>query len=81
MQTSNLQWMLPSSCFNTRNLLKGQDEADVSDWPGICSAAATTLQCAAAFQKQRLFSCSYKSLSSFAQVQQAIRSQGAVVTR
>jgi hypothetical protein len=81
MQTSNLQRVLPSTCFNTRKLLKGQDEADVSDWQGICAAAATSLKCVAAFKRQRLFSCSYKSLSSFAQVQQAIRSQGAVVTR
>jgi hypothetical protein len=81
MQTGNLQWVLTDECFNIPKLLKGQDEADVSDWPGICAAAATNLKCAAAAQQQRIFSCSYKSLSSFAQVQQAIRSQGAVVTR
>jgi hypothetical protein len=74
-QTGNMQWVLPDACFTASRLLKGQDEADVRDWPGVCTAAATTLRCAAAIKKQQLFTCRCKSLSTFAQIQQARRAQ------
>uniref|UniRef100_A0A383W9S6 Peptidase C1A papain C-terminal domain-containing protein n=1 Tax=Tetradesmus obliquus TaxID=3088 RepID=A0A383W9S6_TETOB len=81
--TENPQWVVPSSCFNTAKLLKGQDEADVGEWSSICSAAAAsaTPACAAITKQQPLFRCSFKSLSSFYQIEQHIRAHGAVVTR
>ncbi|WIA23159.1 hypothetical protein OEZ85_001490 [Tetradesmus obliquus] len=82
--TENPQWVLPSSCFNTAKLLKGQDEADVGEWSSICAAAAAaaaTPTCKDITREQPLFRCSFKSLSSFYQIQQHIRAHGAVVTR
>jgi hypothetical protein len=80
MQVDNPQWVLPSKCFNTAKLLEGQDEADVGDWSDACRAAAasTVPACAGIGQQYR---CSFKSLSSFYQIQQHIRAHGAVVTR
>uniref|UniRef100_A0A383W3I5 Peptidase C1A papain C-terminal domain-containing protein n=1 Tax=Tetradesmus obliquus TaxID=3088 RepID=A0A383W3I5_TETOB len=83
MSTENPQWVLPSACFNARKLLKGQDEADVTDWSQPCRAAAMTAtkQCATISEQQPLYSCSFKSLNSFYQIEQEIRNKGAVVTR
>jgi hypothetical protein len=83
LQTDNPQWVLPNSCFKTSNLLKGQDEADVSDWSSICKAAATSAlpACAGISKDQPLYRCSFNSLSSFYRIQQHIRAHGAVVTR
>jgi hypothetical protein len=84
LQTANTQWILPTACFNTSTLLKDTDEADVGDWSSICSAAAATATpktCSSIFKEQPQYSCSFKSLSSFYQIQQEIRSKGAVVTR
>jgi hypothetical protein len=73
--------VLPSECFDKAQL-QGQDEADVGDWSGACSAAATaSAKCSAITKQQPLYNCTFKSLSSFYQIQQAIRAHGAVVTR
>jgi hypothetical protein len=85
LQTDSPQWILPNRCFNTAKLLNGQDEADVADWSNICRAAAESAQrlrgCESITKDQPLLRCSFKSLSSFYQVQQHIRVHGAVVTR
>jgi hypothetical protein len=75
--------VLPSACFNASKLLKGQDEADVGDWTLPCSAAAKAAagECAGITKQQPLYSCSFKSLSSFYQIEQEIRNKGAVITR
>jgi hypothetical protein len=84
LQVENPQWVLPSECFNVTQLQQGQDEADVGDWTRACSTAATAAtnsSCAAITKQQPLYNCTFKSLSSFYQVQQAIRKHGAVVAR
>uniref|UniRef100_A0A383VW72 Peptidase C1A papain C-terminal domain-containing protein n=1 Tax=Tetradesmus obliquus TaxID=3088 RepID=A0A383VW72_TETOB len=83
--TNSPQTVLPVRCFNSRKLLKQQDETNVADWSNICkaaaAAAATSSGCAAITKQQPLYNCTYQSLSSFYQIQRHIRAHGAVVTR
>lgn len=85
LQTNSPQTVLPVRCFNSRKLLKQQDETNVADWSNICkaaaAAAATSSGCAAITKQQPLYNCTYQSLSSFYQIQRHIRAHGAVVTR
>jgi hypothetical protein len=83
LQVSSPQTVLPLQCFNLRKLLQQQDETNVADWSGICKAAAAAAnpKCAAITKQRPLYNCTYQSLSSFYQIQQHIRTFGAVVTR
>ncbi|WIA41427.1 hypothetical protein OEZ86_005009 [Tetradesmus obliquus] len=80
------QWMLPRKCFDAalQSNSAGAAEPDISDFAGICRATAAGSkdpECAAVTKEQPRYSCSFKSLSSFWQVQQHIRTHGSVITR
>jgi hypothetical protein len=81
MQSDNPQWILTQSCFDTKALADQQDEAEVGEWKSICQKYQDTTNCSDITKEQPRYSCSYKSLSSFYQMQQHIRNHGAVVTR
>jgi hypothetical protein len=80
LQSDNPQWVLPASCFKTA-ALTNQDEAEVGEWRSICQQYERSSSCRDISKDQPRYKCSYKSLSSFYQMQQHIRNHGAVVTR
>ncbi|WIA41421.1 hypothetical protein OEZ86_005004 [Tetradesmus obliquus] len=77
--------MLPSKCFDkalqTNSLSTA--EPDISDFASICGTTTVRSndpECVAITRKPR-YSCRFKSLSSFWQIQQHIRTYGSVITR
>ncbi|WIA36815.1 hypothetical protein OEZ86_008070 [Tetradesmus obliquus] len=80
------QWMLPSKCFDKALSLNsaGAAEPDISDFKGIClgtTSGSKDPECLAVTPQQPRYNCSFKSLSSFWQIQQHIRTHGSVITR
>jgi hypothetical protein len=66
----NPEIMRPVACFNKELKLEGngKPEANVADWNTVCSTAAQRkagLGCDAATRGRPLYTCTYKSLSSF----------------
>lgn len=59
--------------------LSGLSEPDIGSWDGICASAST--KCPFTDKSRPWLKCSYKSLSTFWQIQQHVRNHGAVVTR
>jgi uncharacterized membrane protein YfbV (UPF0208 family) len=80
MQDDNPNWILPESCFKTR-ALTNLEEAEVGEWKTACQKYQQSGNCSDITKDQPRYKCSYKSLSSFYQMQQHIRNHGAVVTR
>ncbi|WIA10190.1 hypothetical protein OEZ85_010393 [Tetradesmus obliquus] len=54
-------------------------ETDTGDWGSTCDSASST--CSPSNTSLPLLNCTYKALSTFLQIQQHIRTYGAVVTR
>ncbi|WIA21131.1 hypothetical protein OEZ85_005443 [Tetradesmus obliquus] len=80
------QWMLPSKCFEAalQKNPAGAAEPDISDFQGICLGTTSKSEipaCKAVTKEQPGYSCSFKSLSSFWQIQQHIRTHGSAITR
>jgi hypothetical protein len=69
MQSDNPQWILPASYFDTKALADQQDEAEVGEWKSICQKYQQSPKCSDITREQPRYSCSYKSLSSFYQMQ------------
>ncbi|WIA41425.1 hypothetical protein OEZ86_005008 [Tetradesmus obliquus] len=83
---TNPQWMVPGKCFEAaqKKNSAGAAESDISDFQGICLGTTSKSEdpvCSGIKKDQPRYSCSFKSLSSFWQVQQHIRTHGAAVTR
>ncbi|WIA20843.1 hypothetical protein OEZ85_005193 [Tetradesmus obliquus] len=79
---NNPQLLLPKKCFDAANAR--DTEAELSDWSSTCAAAAAGSakpECKAITKEHPKYKCTYKSLSGFYQIQQAIRRSGAVITR
>jgi hypothetical protein len=82
LQKDNPQWLMPSDCFDTVLSEQGIAEADVdSNMCSKFSSASNMQSCRRITATQPLYTCSYKSLSSFYQIQQHIRRYGAVISR
>lgn len=75
------QWLQPNSCMDTALAQEGLREAAVLNWRDMCRKAASQPACTAIKREQPLYTCSYKSLSSFYQIEQHIRRHGSVITR
>eukprot|EP00883_Tetradesmus_obliquus_P003349 jgi/Sobl393_1/13601/SZX60317.1 len=78
------QWLLPEHCVEPVLAASQREDADVSDWPTMCrkfEAQSRNPQCRKVTRAQPQYSCSYRSLSSFYEIQQHVRQHGAVITR
>ncbi|KAF8063660.1 MSL1 [Scenedesmus sp. PABB004] len=74
------QLIRPTSCLGTGSPLNDDDEqAGRTNWGPACSAAEAA--CADVSAAQPYLNCTYKSLSTFWQIQQHIRIHGSVVSR
>lgn len=69
----------PSLCVEQEQLRNPAKEPEISSWGSIC-AASQAKACNASAQP-RWLQCSFRSLSSFSEIQAAIRQHGSVITR
>jgi hypothetical protein len=76
LQVDQAQWLQPDDCIDATLLQDGLSEARVLNWPSMCKKAASKPACRSIKRTQPLYTCSYKSLSTFYQVQQASCSCG-----
>ncbi|KAF6255687.1 hypothetical protein COO60DRAFT_193116 [Scenedesmus sp. NREL 46B-D3] len=84
--SENPSWMLPDKCFVAalaRNPA-GSVEPDINNFDRVCritTEASNDPECQGVTVDQPRYTCSFRSLSSFWQIQQHIRKHGAVITR
>lgn len=64
----------PSNCFSEYFV-----EPEIGSWTGVCTAAAT--KCSLDDMSKPWLSCSYRTMSTFWQIQQSVMQYGGVVTR